>query len=48
MRGILRGILKLVVRVAVDAMILDLYHTFERAVLRRFRKYRSRQERWGR
>lgn len=40
----MRGILKLVVRVAVDAMILDLYHSFERAALRRWKK---RQENWG-
>jgi hypothetical protein len=40
----MRGILKLVVRVAVDAMILDLYHSFERAVLRRLK---HRQEEWG-
>jgi hypothetical protein len=41
----MRGILKLVVRVAVDAMILDLYHSFERAALRRLKK--NRQENWG-
>ncbi len=37
----MRAILKLVVRVAVDAMILDLYHSFERGVLRRVRERRQ-------
>jgi hypothetical protein len=32
---------KLIVRVAVDAMIIDLYHQFERAVVRRFKSRRS-------
>lgn len=36
-----RSIGKLVVRVAVDAMILDLYHQFEQAVTRRVRARRS-------
>lgn len=40
----MRNIAKLVVRVAVDAMILDLYHQFERAIVRR---YRDRQRNWG-
>lgn len=40
----MRSIGKLVVRVAVDAMILDLAHQFERAVVRRIRR---RRENWG-
>lgn len=39
-----KSIGKLVVRVAVDAMILDLYHQFEGAVARR---WRGRQKNWG-
>ncbi len=34
----MRSIGKLVVRVAVDAMILDLYHSFERGIGRRVRE----------
>lgn len=34
----MRSVLNLVVRVAVDAMILDLYHQVERAILRRCRR----------
>lgn len=40
----MRNIAKLVVRVAVDAMILDLAHQFERAVVSR---WRNRRKNWG-
>ena len=39
----MRSILKLVVRVVVDAIVLDRYHSVERGAVRRVRLWRARR-----